>query len=1065
MRLQNWQHQGLIFISFLGFLCTVSTFGCGASLTINLQASPDPVARGALLTYTVTLENAGASPETDLILEGTLPTGLDQWTAQYSVNGSGWLPYSGSIIVGTVAGNDTATTAIRAAVEIAAPAQIPKNTVTVRKPSTGPLASATLQSPINVLPLVDAGANKMADLGDAVALSDAAASDGGGGIASYSWTDNGAGGHFDDASALHPIYTAHGSSGLLNLTLTVADHQGGQGSDSLLLRVNAFPTVDAGPDRSSDEGTTIALNDVTANDTDGWITAYSWSDNGAGGVFSPSSTVMNPAYKLPTTQDCNGEDLTLTLAVTDNWGAQASDSCTLHVHNVNHLPIANAGSDLNVQEKEQVTLTGSGSDSDGLIVGFSWEQTSGPSVTLRSANTDQASFTAPQGNTPMTLQFKLTISDDCGGSGNDEVTVFVEPISLPQGAISVEKQADRTSAMLGEVITYTYTVTNTSAGTLFAVSTTDDKLGDVTLSSDTLTPGEVATGTAAAVVTEHDFPGPLVNTVTATGTNETGAVLTARASASVSLTSARPAIAVLKEAQDHRGLAVSPLSSLAIEETITYVYTVTNTGETVLTNLSAVDNQLGKVPLGKVTLAPWEKTSGTLNKVITEQDLPGPLENTVTVTATDPSGAQVTDSDTVSLLEISFETAIELIKDVEPTEAEVGDTLTYTYTIANTGDVAFTDLELVDDQLGAITLPAKVLGPGEKLTVTAKHVVTEADLPGPLSKDEDEERVIISEIAWAGTPASPDDEWIELCNLGSSPIDLTSWQLCWYPKGSTVPDRYLWRRIELSGIISASPIDLSRRQQARPEITFLKRREDEFSWHVFDMSWWAASKDGRNREGYYILERRHDETVSNVTADLIYDVQPPYLFKLPDDGAVLVLLNADGEIVDTANAVNAQGKGWAAGNTPTRATMERSNLLTGDVSNNWHTNPGILVCGFDAAGNRIAATPGKPNSPGLGELTHLANTEVSAYRVREGTDLTLDQAEWQVHPWICVTGLELGVAGGGGAVQPGLAFSSHKTHAGYQLAFDTAGLPSGIYYVWITNKEGEAILVPIDVAP
>ena len=669
MGLRNRQHQGLIFISFLGFLCTVSTFGCGASLTMNLQESPDPVARGALLTYTVTIENAGASSEIDLILEGTLPTGLDQWTAQYSVNGSGWLPYSGSIILGTVAGNDTVTTAIRATVEVAAPAQIPKNTVTVRKPSTGPLASATLQSPINVLPLVDAGANKMTDLGGAVALSDATASDGGGGIASYSWTDNGAGGHFDDASALHPIYTAPGLSGLVDLTLTVADHQGGQGSDSLSLRVNAFPTVDAGPDRSGNEGATIALNDVTANDTDGWITAYSWSDNGAGGVFSPSSTVMNPAYTLPTTQDCNGEDVTLTLAVTDNWGAQASDSRTLHVHNVNHLPVANAGSDLNVQEKEQVTLTGSGSDSDGLIVGFSWEQTSGPPVTLRDANTDQASFTAPQGNTTMTLQFKLTVTDDCGGSGHDEVTVIVKPISSPQGAISAEKQADRTSAMVGEVITYTYTVTNTSTGTLFAVSATDDKLGDVTLSSTTLTPGEVATGIATAVVTDHDFPGPLVNTVTATGADETGAVVTAKATASVGLTSVRPSITVLKEAQDHRGFAISTLSSLAIGETITYVYTVTNTGGTVLANLSAADSQLGKVPLGKDTLAPWEKTSGTLNKVITEQDLPGPLENTVTVTAADPTGAQVTDSDTVSLLEIAFETAIELTKQVEPTQS------------------------------------------------------------------------------------------------------------------------------------------------------------------------------------------------------------------------------------------------------------------------------------------------------------------------------------------------------------------------------------------------------------
>jgi len=37
--------------------------------------------------------------------------------------------------------------------------------------------------------------------------------------------------------------------------------------------------------------------------------------------------------------------------------------------------------------------------------------------------------------------------------------------------------------------------------------------------------------------------------------------------------------------------------------------------------------------------------------------------------------------------------------------------------------------------------------------------------------------VLINEIAWAGTIASANDEWIELHNPGPDPIDLTGWRL------------------------------------------------------------------------------------------------------------------------------------------------------------------------------------------------------------------------------------------------------------------------------------------------
>jgi uncharacterized repeat protein (TIGR01451 family) len=91
-------------------------------------------------------------------------------------------------------------------------------------------------------------------------------------------------------------------------------------------------------------------------------------------------------------------------------------------------------------------------------------------------------------------------------------------------------------------------------------------------------------------------------------------------------------------------------------ETITYTYRVTNSGDLSLNGIIAVDDRLGAVPLGATTLAPDEWTTGTLTYTVGEDDLPGPLTNTVVVTGTPAVGADVTatDSATVALVETRY---------------------------------------------------------------------------------------------------------------------------------------------------------------------------------------------------------------------------------------------------------------------------------------------------------------------------------------------------------------------------------------------------------------------------
>ncbi len=157
--------------------------------------------------------------------------------------------------------------------------------------------------------------------------------------------------------------------------------------------------------------------------------------------------------------------------------------------------------------------------------------------------------------------------------------------------------------------------------------------------------------------------------------------------------------------------------------------------------------------------------------------------------------------------------------------------------------------------------------------------------------------VLINEIAWAGTLASSSDEWIELHNPGPQAVSLTGWRLT---DGSDVV-------VQLAGTITAY--------------------------------------------GFYLLERTDDSTVSDLAADLIYTG------ALKDSGELLKLTGPGGELVDTANT---DGGGWPAGNSSTRASMERRGGA--DVSGNWGSYSGYFGNGLDADGRPIQGTPRRTNS-------------------------------------------------------------------------------------------------------
>jgi hypothetical protein len=298
--------------------------------------------------------------------------------------------------------------------------------------------------------------------------------------------------------------------------------------------------------------------------------------------------------------------------------------------------------------------------------------------------------------------------------------------------------------------------------------------------------------------------------------------------------------------------------------------------------------------------------------------------------------------------------------------------------------------------------------------------------------------VVINEVAWGGTEASPQDQWIELRNNTDQSIDLTDWMLRWRRKHPTTPEEEQWKIVYLSGTIAPAP----------------------------------SQTASRSPDGYYLLERLHEETVSDVTANLIYDTTPPYPLELSALGDVIELVNADDVVVDTANADHPERDGWIAGigsdGLPPFGTMERIDPLGLDKDENWDTNRHIVVNGRDAAIVLLTATAATVNENALiqglaqatpqvlqrGEqLTVVLNSPVAA-RTGEG----LPQ----------VTLVQLGGAAGGGgtALAPGAqeaALSVRRAGGVYEVSIATSALALGRYGVLISMGGGISHLMVLEI--
>ncbi|MGY3725668.1 DUF7507 domain-containing protein, partial [Granulicatella balaenopterae] len=331
---------------------------------------------------------------------------------------------------------------------------------------------------------------------------------------------------------------------------------------------------------------------------------------------------------------------------------------------------------------------------------------------------------------------KATATTPNGGKV-PEVSSETETPVESNPAIKLEKTADKTNLVVGETVTYTFTVTNTGNVTLTDVTVTDDKLipATITLETTTLAPSETTTGTGTYVVTQADVDNvKLVNTAKVTGLppvtpeNPTPTPVEDEDDNTITTTT-NPSIKLEKTADK---------TNLVVGETVTYTFTVTNTGNVTLTDVTVTDDKLtpATITLETTTLAPGETTTGTGTYVVTQADVDNvKLVNTAKVTGLppvtpeNPTPTPVEDEDD-NTITTTTNPSIKLEKTADKTNLVVGETVTYTFTVTNTGNVTLTDVTVTDDKLtpATITLEKTTLAPGETTTGSGTYVVTQADV-------------------------------------------------------------------------------------------------------------------------------------------------------------------------------------------------------------------------------------------------------------------------------------------------------------------------------------------------
>jgi large repetitive protein len=395
------------------------------------------------------------------------------------------------------------------------------------------------------------------------------------------------------------------SGGVYTATVTVSDGNGGTVQQTITFNVSNPPPVAANDSVSTAEDTPVTISPLANdNDPDGDpLTITTAAALNGTVVVNANGTVTytpNPGF--------NGTD-TITYTISDGNGGTSTATITVAVADVNDVPVTSGsiGNQTNLDSQIiNLPVSGAFSDPDG----------------------DALTFTAAG------LPAGLTINPTTGVISG---TIDNSASQINGGAYAITVTA---SDGRGGTVTQTFnwSVTNPAPGAVNDVATTNEDTpvaipvlaNDVDPDGDPLTVTQASAGNGTVVIlpngTLQYTPNPNFNgtdTILYTITDSEGGVSTASVSITVNPVNDTPTTVGLPNQNGDDGAAVSIPTASAFSDIDGDALTFTATG---LPNNLTIDPVTGVI---SGTLAPDTSQNGPY---------------VVTVTATDPSGAQVTTS-------------------------------------------------------------------------------------------------------------------------------------------------------------------------------------------------------------------------------------------------------------------------------------------------------------------------------------------------------------------------------------------------------------------------------------
>ncbi len=333
-----------------------------------------------------------------------------------------------------------------------------------------------------------------------------------------------------------------------------------------------------------------------------------------------------------------------------------------------------------------------------------------------------------------------SISNTGTGDSNEtppDDDVLVTPVDATP-ALSTSKaltsNADgdgSTTVTEGDILTYTVTVTNTGNVPLTGVVVTDNL---ITPTGGTTPCANVAIGGTCTLIGTYTVTAADVTTgsISNTGTGDSNET-PPDDDVLVTPVDGSPALSTSKALTDN---ADGDGSTTVTEgDLLTYTVTVTNTGNVPLTNVVVADNLItptggttpcATVPLagtctliGTYTVTAADVTAGSISNTGTGDSTETPPDDDVLVTPVEGSPA----------LNTSKALTGNADEDASGTVTEA-DTLTYTVTVTNTGNVPLTNVVVSDDLITPTggTTPCATLAIGGTCTLIGTYVVTAGDI-------------------------------------------------------------------------------------------------------------------------------------------------------------------------------------------------------------------------------------------------------------------------------------------------------------------------------------------------